>query len=54
MSTPAMNSELQAQTNVLTDAIRDAASTAHQDMALAIAIVGVLLVVLIVIVLFKK
>jgi hypothetical protein len=49
-----MNSELQAQSDALCKAINAAADTAHQDMALAVIIIGVLLVVLIIIVLFKK
>jgi hypothetical protein len=49
-----MNPELQAQSDALTKAIGSAANTLHQDMALAVAIVACLLVVLILVVLFKK
>jgi hypothetical protein len=48
-----MNSELQAQSDVLCKAINDAAATAHQDALLSLFVIGVLLV-LIIIVLFKK
>jgi hypothetical protein len=50
----AMNSELQAQSDALCKAINAAATGAHQDMLFAVAALGVLLVVLIIVVLFKK
>jgi hypothetical protein len=49
-----MNSELQAQSDALCKAINAATTTMHQDMALAVCIIGVLLVVLIIVVLFKR
>lgn len=49
-----MNSELQAQTDAIIKAITSLETTMHQDAVLAAAIIGILLVVLIVIVLFKR
>lgn len=49
-----MNSELQAQSDVLCKAINAAATTAHQDVLFAVAVLGALLVILTIVVLFKK
>lgn len=50
----AMNPDLQAQSDMLVQAIANAAHTAHQDMALGFGSIATLLIALIIIVAFKK
>ena len=49
-----MNSELQAQTDAMIKAIAHLETTMHQDVIFATAGIGVLLVVLIIVTLFRR
>jgi hypothetical protein len=49
-----MNSELQAQTDVLVKAITHLETTLHQDLIVAISFLGGLLIVLCVLTVFRR
>lgn len=50
----AMNSELQAQSDAITGALRHLETALHQDAIFVTAVLSALLVVLIIVVLFRR